>query len=96
MDDHAALNDIPVTIQDLKATGFGPDQVQEFETLKATYDPCRECCESNREYEQPCFLKWRYERSEIREAITGRPIQSTPPLTGGTEHSPPVRICISQ
>ena len=61
----------PTTIQDLTTIGFSTEEIRRLEALKTSYDPYREHCESNREYEQLCFLKWRYERGEIREAITG-------------------------
>ena len=55
---------VPTTIQDLITIGFSTEEIELLEVLKTSYDPYRE-------YEQLCFLKWRYERGEIREATTG-------------------------
>ena len=61
----------PLTVQDLEAHGFTAIEIARLGQLKANYDSFRESCESNREYEQLCFLRWRYEQGEIREATTG-------------------------
>ena len=55
----------PISVQDLEAQGFTADEIGSLQTLRDRYRPVRESCESNREYEQLCFLKWRYEQGQI-------------------------------
>jgi hypothetical protein len=65
------ITTVPTTTRELQRHCFTPKQIQALETLKASYDPYREYCESNWEFERLAFLKWRYAQGEIREAITG-------------------------
>lgn len=53
------------TSRDLLAQGFSRDEVKQLKALKSKHDPYREYCESNREFEQLAFLKWRYEHGEF-------------------------------
>ena len=61
----------PTTRRDLAAAGFTQPEITRLQQLKDRYDGFQEYCESNREYEQLRFLRWRYEQGEIREATTG-------------------------
>ena len=55
----------PITVQALEAQGFTAIEITRLQQRKARYDGFQEYCESNREYEQLCFLKWRYEQGQI-------------------------------
>ncbi|CAN5641379.1 hypothetical protein BH23CHL2_BH23CHL2_21910 [soil metagenome] len=61
----------PITVQDLEAHGFSAVEISRLQQRKDRYDGFQEYCESDREYERLCFLKWRYEQGELQEAITG-------------------------
>ena len=58
----------PTTTRDLTAQGFSRDEIAALKALKANRDPYREYCESNREFEQLAFLKWRYEQGAFARA----------------------------
>lgn len=56
------------TTRDLMAMGFSDNEINTLKKIKSGFDPFREFCESNREYERLAFLKWRFERGEFAQA----------------------------
>lgn len=56
------------TVRDLATQGFNREEIKRLQALKSRHVPFREYCESNRIYEQFCFLKWRYEQGEFAHA----------------------------
>ncbi len=56
------------TSRDLLAIGFSTAEITTLKQLRARFDPFREACESNREFERLAFLKWRIERGEFARA----------------------------
>ena len=59
----------PMTRRDLAAAGFTPPEIDALAAHKARYNRDREHFESNAQYERLSFLKWRYQRGEIKETI---------------------------
>jgi hypothetical protein len=57
----------PTTRRDLATLGFSATEIERLTALRAGYDRHREYFESNAEYERLNFLKWRYQRGELRE-----------------------------
>ena len=56
------------TIQplDLFALGFTPEQIARLEALKQSYSAFSEHFDSDREFQQLAFLKWRYQHGDIQ------------------------------
>ena len=54
-----------ISADNLIELGFSDLQVSMLKKLKANYSAFSEQFESEREYQQVQFLKWRYERGEI-------------------------------
>jgi hypothetical protein len=50
---------------DLAALGFAPEQIARLEQLKSSYSAFSEQFETDREFQQVAFLKWRYEHGAI-------------------------------
>lgn len=58
------------TTRDLEAAqlvemGFSADQVTRLQDLKSSYSAFSEQFETEQEFQQVQFLKWRYERGEV-------------------------------
>jgi hypothetical protein len=51
---------------DLAALGFAPEQIARLEQLKRSYSAFSEQFESDREFQQVAFLKWRYDHGDIQ------------------------------
>lgn len=56
------------TVNDLAAYGFSAAEIARLQELRSRYQPFREYCASNREFERLAFLKWRYERGQFARA----------------------------
>lgn len=54
----------PTTV-DLVAQGFTVEEIDRLQALRERYDPFREYCESDHEFESLAFLKWRYQRGQF-------------------------------
>jgi hypothetical protein len=50
---------------DLASLGFSADQIARLDGLKQSYSAFTEQFDSEREFQQVSFLKWRYERGDI-------------------------------
>jgi hypothetical protein len=54
-----------LTQAELSQLDFTPEQIAQLTDLRARFDPFREACESNQQYERFCFLKWLYEHNRL-------------------------------
>lgn len=59
-----------LTTDELATRGFTASEINRLQALRASYDPFRDYCESNQEYERLAFLKWRYQRGQFASAAT--------------------------
>ncbi|HLT20341.1 MAG TPA: hypothetical protein VKZ96_12840 [Thermomicrobiales bacterium] len=50
----------------LASQGFTPEEIARLEALKCSYNAFRERCDSDREFQQLAFLKWRYEHGDLQ------------------------------
>ena len=53
------------TITSLRSKGFTSGEIARLKRMRASYDPFRELCENDQEYQRLSFLKWRYQRGEV-------------------------------
>ena len=54
------------TTHQLASQGFTVKEIARLEALKRSYDGFREFCDSDREFQQLAFLKWRYEHGDVQ------------------------------
>lgn len=54
-----------LTQAELSQLDFTPEQIEQLTDLRARFDPFREACESNQQYERFRFLKWLYEHNRV-------------------------------
>ena len=53
------------TTSRLETAGFTATEIAKLQELRASYNPFKEQCESNQEFERLNFLKWRYENGQL-------------------------------
>lgn len=54
-----------VSTATLPSAGFTSAEIARLEQMRAGYDPFREICECDQEYQRLSFLKWRYQHGEV-------------------------------
>lgn len=59
-----------LTTADLAGQGFTAAEIDQLQALRTRYDPFREYCESNHEFERLAFLKWRYQQGQLATEAT--------------------------
>jgi hypothetical protein len=54
-----------ISVATLHDAGFTSGEIARLKRMRASYDPFREMCESDHEYQRLSFLKWRYQHGEV-------------------------------